>query len=104
MFLTLLICYLPATDMPSVRTDLIDKIFKCQLLEIHQMAVLNIYFTFVLAFLHLVSAFLEWQTDLRFYLGSFVPTFPPIKIMNADLKSIQRYKSLKPQYTPMCCT
>jgi len=59
MFLTLLICYLPATDMPSVRTDLIDKIFKCQLLEIHQMAVLNIYFTFVLAFLHLVSAFLE---------------------------------------------
>jgi len=59
MFLTLLICYLPATDMPSVRIDLIDKIFKCQLLEIYQITVLNIYFTFVCAFLHLVSAFLE---------------------------------------------
>jgi len=54
MFLTLLICYLLAVDMPSVRIDLTDKIFRCQLLEIHQMTVLNIFFTFVLTFLHLV--------------------------------------------------
>jgi len=59
MFLTLLICYLPATDMPSFRIDLTDKIFKYHPLEIHQMTVLNIYLTFVLAFLRLVSAFLE---------------------------------------------
>jgi len=66
------------------------------------MTVLNIYLTFVLAFLRLVSAFLEWQTHLRLYLGSFIPAFPPIKIMNAELKTIQRYKSLQPQYTPTC--